>query len=1256
VATHFFEGLSIHIWDEQQQDWEPFIGKPVGEYPRKVVIDDVNGDAINEIIVSSMWDNTVSILFWDESKDDWDPHMIKDVGSSPEEISTGDLNNDGIRDIAVANRMDNTISILCWNDAVDDFTHAELAVGIKPNGVDIGDIDGDGYNDIVSANEGEDTISILYWNSISMDWSSPLRINVGDCPQDVKIGDVNDDSVNDIIVANKLDDTLTIFLGEGSSTLHWDDIPTDRLVAYGEAFYYDANASDTLGIDSYWLTEAPYFQIDEDEGIITNATSLDLGTYWVTIHVNSTNGNELSAVIKVSVQNFATPVSDMIEETFEKYLDEYSEQGYFPSYYEPSIQGIFYVLSILNATDTFELDPIDIATITEFIMSFYDEEADMFVDDYARRYLDTDFTLDYYPLTSLLQVNCYAILSLDILGNLDLINTQKIIDFIWNCYDPNIGGFIGQPYDPSLHENFKTATLDNTYFAVYTLDLLMDSWAPYSEEKTNITEFVGDLQVFEPYLDLYGGFKNDQNGDFWSLHAFGTPNMLSGYYAMKTLEIFGMEDSINLDAFHEFLGAAYQEAGDYFEYCQVISYPNYSVYSATAMGLDLSALTGYTGIDEGAVMDFLLNNRNDAHIWDSTPSFTFYELIDTFQIMRSLSEANKLDELTTEDTDNIATAMELFKSYQGYSFTSGEYTKLEKIHAVTHTAALYDRISELDLQGLYTYLKEAYRKAIGDEYKGFYGHTNIYENQHMFRLEPIEFYNLGSHSNLKANYTDYHINHKFTYQALTSLKKLFKLDEFELAYNLTELLESIERCQIDDPSSDEFGAFMPYEYWDHYPIERQEKVSFFEDTYFAVKTIDYLMDYLELGDISDADIDLDALYTYISQQIIETPTELYFAMDYTDDHSEGIKNTYYAIDLLISIDQYSLDSQKIKNLLAEKIDYSDIENLYYCYKIDELLELDFEFDLPRCHELVHEMYSENLQEFFLSPEHSHLNYETLYWISYMAEKDEYRLNMEYTNVVQLKGYLSINASICNIVLDRLGPYAFIKFESDQLGSYPLSEKGAGLYELHLQIPIHPNNYPLITGNLTLYETGAIIDKYPFSLSTDYSFGAELNINANENKREVTIHASLTTATGNSSLYDGSGYAEIYRDDHFIGTQNLALQNYAKYTELMDTITVEQSGDYRFEFYVNDGINSTEHHIGSYDFPYTAPEDPDPVPDSSSLSFALALLSGGEESDGDGISTPTMKNGGVLIPLIITLVSISVGVVAFSSYKKKTRTN
>ncbi len=931
---------------------------------------------------------------------------------------------------------------------------------------------------------------------------------------------------------------------------------------------------------------------------------------------------------------------DIIETMINKYINDYDSSGIFSSYYEPSLQGIYFVLSVLNASE--KLNIINQTELSEIIMSYYDENTGIFLDEYARRYLDTDFELKYYPLSTLLEVNSYAILSLEILGELDLINSQDMIDFIWSCYDSSTGGFIGQLYDTNLHENFKTPTLDNTYYAIKTLDILLENWQGYSTQKTQIINFIQDLQVIDQGYELYGGFENDMNEDFLSIVAYG-PNMLSSYYAVKALKIFGVESSINMDLFYHFLSNSYHQNGDYFVYDDYNIYLNYSIFAATAMGLDLSILMGYTGINETETLRFLLNNRNELGIWDSTTYYGFYELLDTFQIIRSLLEANKISELSTEDKNEIVNAMEMFESYRGYSFTSKEYMKIDLMYSIIHSCALYDRISDLELQDLYLYFKQAYYDLQSNDWSGFYGYTNIDKEYKYFRLLPIEFYNEGMHN--FSIYMDYHNNHKFTYRALSSLEKLFKLDDFETIFNLTELIESIENCQIMEETSDYFGAFIPFEFWKSQPLADQEKMIFFEQTYFAIKTLAYLTEYLGIGNISNTNVDLDAVYTYTLKNIEETPQILYYNPECTDNPEIILKNTYYLIDLFKLMNEYSLPDQKIKNLVLQTINYSNIESVFYSYKIDESLSLQIEFDLDQTHSLIKSIFDEKEQELYLTPQQEKLNYEILYWLSYMAVNDEYRCIIDYDTTVQLNGCNYINASICNIVLEGLGPYAILKLESEQLGTHTFDETGEGNYEYIANVPLDPANYPIVYANVCLYEASQRIKGYPFSFTTEYIFDSLFSVSNSTDTRDIVIQAHLSTATGNVSLYNGIAYVDIYRNGEFVQKKFLNMQDYADHTEFIDTISYNLSGEYRLELYVNDGLETSYHHIGTYIFTYIASSD-------SVFSGFPFLLDMEFNTEKNNVSLKA--NSMALFPLFISLIALPIGIIAYTTYRKKKR--
>ncbi|GAG26070.1 unnamed protein product, partial [marine sediment metagenome] len=143
---------------------------------------------------------------------------------------------------------------------------------------------------------------------------------------------------------------------------------------------------------------------------------------------------------------------DSIDEILDAKIINYSTYGYFPQKYRPSLQASYYALFILNAIG--RISTINQTMLINFIMSHYDQSSKIFMDDYSRRYLDIDISKTFYPLTSVLEVNCYAILSLSILGRLDLINTQDSVNFLWSCYNPSTGGFIGQTYNFILPDHF----------------------------------------------------------------------------------------------------------------------------------------------------------------------------------------------------------------------------------------------------------------------------------------------------------------------------------------------------------------------------------------------------------------------------------------------------------------------------------------------------------------------------------------------------------------------------------------------------------------------------------------------------------------------------------------------------------------------------------------------------------------------------------------------------------------------------------
>jgi hypothetical protein len=98
---------------------------------------------------------------------------------------------------------------------------------------------------------------------------------------------------------------------EDTTTPTWDQAPTDRLIEFGENMIYDLNASDSSGIDHWWINDTFNFNIDND-GIITNAVSLPMGEYWLEIRPYDPYNNYGTALIKITVIPKADDITDVL--------------------------------------------------------------------------------------------------------------------------------------------------------------------------------------------------------------------------------------------------------------------------------------------------------------------------------------------------------------------------------------------------------------------------------------------------------------------------------------------------------------------------------------------------------------------------------------------------------------------------------------------------------------------------------------------------------------------------------------------------------------------------------------------------------------------------------------------------------------------------------------------------------------------------------------------------------------------------------
>ncbi|MFX0034243.1 MAG: hypothetical protein ACFE9I_01220 [Candidatus Hermodarchaeota archaeon] len=855
---------------------------------------------------------------------------------------------------------------------------------------------------------------------------------------------------------------------------------------------------------------------------------------------------------------------DHINDIINSKISQYYSQGYFSQLYKPSIQAAYHVLFILHALD--KLDGINQSWFVEYIISHYDPESYIFMDELAYRYLNADFSQKYYPLSTVLEINCYAVLSLEILNALDEIDIPEMISFIWSCYNDVSSGFIGQPYDSALEEEFKVATADNTYFAVKTLDLLMDDWVGYATERHDIIQFINDLQLPGGSGWNAGGFVNDLNTRFDSLYPYFDPSLLASYYCLKALQVFGMVGTIRTSDFHQFLNYLYND--DYFRMSELDYNVNYSNIVATSIGLDLSNITGFTSIDNMALFNFLLSNRNALGNWDGSTTIPHHELIDTFQILRSLYDYQELSQLTLEEKDEIGNSTMYYWYYNGYSSVSEDYTSMNLLHTIVLVFDLYDRMSELNIPSLYTQVKDSYFYTQTQPIANFFsGYLEKSREFLLLRSYPVEYFSYFVDRIARLS------SHKSTFLALDILRTLFKLDDFASQFDLQKLMNDIIATQfLNDSYYESYGGFTFLPYFQESQSEYLSNKIFLENSYYAIKCLELLEKYLDLGELTTLGFDKNALFGFIDRNIIETPTTLYFNPKYTNDLEITLRNTYYMIYLLKTLDMYIKNTNKIKNFVLANLNYNNIENVYYCYKISEILGLDIEFNTLKVQNLVHTLYDNELKEFYETTDRTTINQEAFLWICEMARNSEIKINAIYDHEAYIGGSNKMSASLQNLILRDFGTYITFKFECDQLGTFAFIKGANNTYSQEILIPLLPENYPVISGKLCAYEGSILKAEYPLSFTTTYELEKKVSIELEEYIIHMQINSSLIS--GNVSRHEltyGSAYIQVFIENIFDSLEYFSHNKSTKFSMFTLDYYPLVEGNYRIEIFLDDGF-------------------------------------------------------------------------------------
>lgn len=177
--------------------------------PRGVVLGDVNGDGLLDIVLTATGSGKVGILLNSPTN----PGTFQAArsypsgGKRPEGLALGDVNGDGQLDIVVCNQTSNAIGVLLNSPKTPGKFTAPVTYasgGALPRSLTLGDVDADGRLDIIVSNSAAGIVSVLANSSTAPGTFLPAvgYASAATGPVGIAAGDVTGDKAVDVVVAD----------------------------------------------------------------------------------------------------------------------------------------------------------------------------------------------------------------------------------------------------------------------------------------------------------------------------------------------------------------------------------------------------------------------------------------------------------------------------------------------------------------------------------------------------------------------------------------------------------------------------------------------------------------------------------------------------------------------------------------------------------------------------------------------------------------------------------------------------------------------------------------------------------------------------------------------------------------------------------------------------------------------------------------------------------------------------------------------
>ena len=205
-----------------------------GMFPTGVYADDLTGDGLSDIAVTwsqPSWrtPNGLISLLVNRGEGTFALEKVIKAGLTLSAITGTDLNDDGRGDLVVTSLFTDSVIVLFQDEAGQFVNRGPIKVGFSPVSVVVRDLDGDKQLDLVVTNRDSNSVSV-FLNRGEATYKKAGHFSVGATPSALVVEDFDLDELPDLATADSNSDAISVLLSGGG------DIPLASISAESVEF------------------------------------------------------------------------------------------------------------------------------------------------------------------------------------------------------------------------------------------------------------------------------------------------------------------------------------------------------------------------------------------------------------------------------------------------------------------------------------------------------------------------------------------------------------------------------------------------------------------------------------------------------------------------------------------------------------------------------------------------------------------------------------------------------------------------------------------------------------------------------------------------------------------------------------------------------------------------------------------------------------------------------------------------------------